>query len=204
MRLIAGTYRRRKLRTRPGLVTRPITDRVKETLFELLGDELDGRRIADVFAGTGTLGLEALSRGAASAVFIESDRRAQELLRENVGLLGAADVSLCWQTDVLRTSFRPKGVPQLIPYDIVFFDPPFRMIAGLRAGSPLFRSIERLGRPDVTSPGALLLLRTPAEAEFDMPALWQLERMLPFSGMEVHWFRKQPTEESTERWRTEK
>jgi 16S rRNA (guanine966-N2)-methyltransferase len=200
VRIIAGKYRRRKLRTRAGLVTRPITDRVKETLFELLGDELDGRRVADVFAGTGTLGLEALSRGAASVVFIESDRRAQELLRENVALLGATDAVLCWQTDVLWTSFRPKGVPHLIPYDVVFFDPPFRMIADLQAGSPLFRSIERLARTEATSPGALLLLRTPSEAEFEMPPVWQPERTLPFSGMEVHWYRK----ESTEKWATEK
>ena len=190
MRIIAGKFRRRKLRTRPGLVTRPITDRVKETLFELLGDALDGARVADVFAGTGTLGLEAISRGAASVVFIEGDRRAQELLRENVALLGATDETLCWQTDVLRTSFRPKGVPQLLPYDLVFFDPPYRMIDDLRAGSPLYRSLARLARPDVTSPEALLLLRTPAEAEFEVPAVWQEEHRLEISGMEIYWYRR--------------
>jgi 16S rRNA (guanine966-N2)-methyltransferase len=190
VRIIAGKFRRRKLRTRPGLVTRPITDRVKETLFELLGDALDGARVADVFAGTGTLGLESLSRGAASVVFIEGDRRAQELLRENVALLGAADETLCWQTDVLRTSFRPKGVPQLLPYDLVFFDPPYRMIDALRAGSPLYRSLERLARPDVTSLEALLLLRTPADAGFEMPTVWQADRRLDIAGMEVHWYRR--------------
>lgn len=190
MRIIAGKFRRRKLRTRPGLVTRPITDRVKETLFELLGDALDGAHVADVFAGTGTLGLEALSRGAASVVFIEGDRRSQELLRENVALLGAGDETLCWQTDVLRTSFRPKGVPQLLPYDLVFFDPPYRMIDHLRTGSPLYRSLERLARPDVSSPEALLLLRTPAEAGFEMPTAWQEERRLDISRMEIHWYRR--------------
>ncbi|HUG94433.1 MAG TPA: 16S rRNA (guanine(966)-N(2))-methyltransferase RsmD [Planctomycetaceae bacterium] len=190
MRIIAGKFRRRKLRTRPGLVTRPITDRVKESLFELLGEELEGRRVADVFAGTGTLGLEALSRGAAAVVFIESDRRAHELLRENVALLGAERETLCWQTDVLRTSFRPKGVPHLIPYEIVFFDPPFRMIADLRVGSALYRALERLARPDVTSPEALLLVRTPAGAAFDVPGAWRRERMLESSGMDVHWLRK--------------
>lgn len=192
VRIIAGKFRRRKLRTRPGLVTRPITDRVKESLFALLDEAaaLSGTRVADVFAGTGTLGLEALSRGAASVVFIESDRRAQELLRENVAILGAADETLCWQTDVLRTSFRPKGVPHLLPYDLVFFDPPFRMIADVRAGAPFYRSLERLARTDVTSPDALLLLRTPAGAEFEMPPLWQPGRRVDFSGMEVHWYRR--------------
>ena len=75
MRIVAGKFRRRKLFANPGLKTRPITDRVKESLFERLSGELEGKRIADVFAGTGTLGLEALSRGAKSVVFIESDRR---------------------------------------------------------------------------------------------------------------------------------
>jgi 16S rRNA (guanine966-N2)-methyltransferase len=190
VRIIAGRFRRRKLRARPGLVTRPITDRVKESLFELLGEELAGRRVADVFAGTGTLGLEALSRGAASVVFIESDRRAQDLLRENVALLDVAEQTLCWQADVLRTSYRPKGVPHLLPYDIVFFDPPFRMIDGLWAGAPLYRSLERLARADVTSPRALLLLRTPEGAAFEMPSAWQPERMLGFSGMSIHWYRR--------------
>jgi 16S rRNA (guanine966-N2)-methyltransferase len=188
VRIIAGKFRRRKLRTRPGLVTRPITDRVKETLFELLGDSLLDARVADVFAGTGTLGLEALSRGAASVVFIESDRRAQELLRENVAVLDATDQTLCWHADVLRTSFRPKGVPDFLPYDLVFFDPPFRMIPELRAGSPLYRSMERLARAGVTGANTLLLLRTPADAEFEMPPAWRCERRLEFSGMEIYWY----------------
>ncbi|MGD9854019.1 MAG: RsmD family RNA methyltransferase, partial [Planctomycetaceae bacterium] len=68
MRIIAGKYRRRKLLTKPGLTTRPITDRAKEPLFERLESHLEGARVADVFAGTGTLGLESLSRGARSVV----------------------------------------------------------------------------------------------------------------------------------------
>ena len=76
MRIIAGRFRRRNLLTRSGLVTRPITDRVKETLFERLGDAVIDARVLDVFAGTGTLGLEALSREAASVVFVEKDRQA--------------------------------------------------------------------------------------------------------------------------------
>ena len=91
VRIIAGEFRRRKLLASPGLTTRPITDRVKETLFERIGDELVDRKVADVFAGTGSLGLEALSRGAKSVVFIESDRRAFELLEQNVATLGVQD-----------------------------------------------------------------------------------------------------------------
>ena len=90
MRIVAGRLKRRKLRTNPGLVTRPITDRAKEMLFDRLGT-FDGERVADVFAGTGTIGLEALSRGASRVVFVEQDRLAHELLRENVAALGVED-----------------------------------------------------------------------------------------------------------------
>ena len=84
MRIVAGKYRRRKLAAKQGTTTRPITDRVKVALFARLQNRLEGARVADIFSGTGTLGLEALSRGAASVVFIENDHRAWELLRENV------------------------------------------------------------------------------------------------------------------------
>ena len=191
MRIVAGKFRRRKLFANPGLKTRPITDRVKESLFERLTGELEGKRVADVFAGTGTLGLEALSRGAKSVVFIESDRRAFDLLRQNVAMLGAEEQTLCWRTDVLHTSYRPKGVPDFVPFDVVFFDPPFRMIAGLRPESPLFRSLERLARDEATAAGALLVLRTPEDAHFTVPACWVERCALEFSTMQVHLYHKQ-------------
>lgn len=190
MRIVAGKYRRRKLRTSPGLITRPITDRAKEFLFENLGGELPPIRVADIFAGTGTLGLEALSRGAVSAVFIENDRKAHALLAENVRMLGIDDEALCWRADVLRCSFRPKGVERLLPYELVFFDPPYRMVPDIAPGSPLYRSLERLAREGVTSPGAELILRTPERAEFQLPPVWQPYDVLKLSSMEMHLFRK--------------
>ena len=192
MRIVSGKYRRRKLHTNPGLVTRPILDRVKEVLFEFLGRELAGKRFADVFAGTGTIGLEALSRGAAGVVFIENDRRAHQLLQKNVEMLGVEEQTLCWRADVLRCSFRPKGVDRFLPYDVVFFDPPYRMIPGLQTGSAFYKSLERLARESVTSPEALLLLRTPEQAEFQCPPVWQFDCKMEPSSMEIHWFRKQP------------
>lgn len=190
MRIVAGKYRRRKLRTNPGLVTRPITDRAKEFLFENLGGELPAVRVADVFAGTGSLGLEALSRGAASAVFIESDRKAHILLEENVRMLGIEDEALCWRADVLRCSFRPKGVEHLLPYDLVFFDPPYRMVADIAPGSPFYKSLERLAREGITSPQAEMILRTPDRAEFECPPAWERFDVLAISNMEMHRFRK--------------
>jgi 16S rRNA (guanine966-N2)-methyltransferase len=193
VRIIAGKYRRRKLATNPGLTTRPITDRVKEILFERLRNELDGldgRRVADVFAGTGTLGLEALSRGVASVVFIENDRQAFDLLKQNVAMLGVEDDVVCWRTDVLRTSFRPKEAEGFLPYELVFCDPPYRMIGGLRPGTPLYKSLERLARAGITADNALVVLRTPERARFEMPPAWRLEQKLEISTMELHWFRK--------------
>ena len=190
MRIIAGRYRRRTLRPRPGLVTRPITDRVKEMLFSHIEHLVIGARIADVFAGTGTLGLESLSRGAERVVFIEQDRRAIELLRENVQALDVLKHVVCWQTSALRTSFRPKNADGFFPYDLVFVDPPYRMIPGLLPGSPLFRSFERLARPDVSAENARLILRVPEHASFQVPELWSPVQGFDLSGMRIHIYTK--------------
>jgi 16S rRNA (guanine966-N2)-methyltransferase len=175
-------------------VTRPITDRAKESLFERLGPRLEGARVADVFAGTGTMGLEALSRGAHSVVFIESDRQAVELLRRNVALLKVEDRTLCWQTDVLRTSFRPKGVDDFLPFDLIFFDPPYAMAADLEEGTPLYRAVQRLAREDVSHPEAVLILRTPARSEFKMPDAWERDGTLEQSSMVIERYRKRADE----------
>lgn len=190
MRIIAGRFRRRKLLANPGLTTRPLTDLAKETLFEHLQEELVGKRVADIFAGTGTIGLEALSRGAASVVFIEKDRRAFELLKKNVAALGVEDETLCWNADVLRCSFRPKNVPHLVPLETIFFDPPYRMMEGLEAGSPLYLSLERLAREDVSAPAAQLIVRTPAGADFAMPPCWRKDRVFGLRSMEANLYLK--------------
>jgi 16S rRNA (guanine966-N2)-methyltransferase len=192
MRIIRGRFGRRKLLSNPGDTTRPITDKVKESLFEYLEDELQGARVADIFAGTGTIGLESLSRGANSIVFFERDRKAVELLRKNVATLKVEDETLCWATDVMKTSFRPKNCDGMTPFDIAFFDPPYRMVEDIVPGKLLFKSLERLAREDVTSDDALLVFRTPSRAVFKLPDAWQPERKLDYSRMEVHWFRKQP------------
>lgn len=171
-RIIAGKYRRRQLLTNAGLVTRPITDRVKESLFQRIEDLLEGRRVADVFAGTGTLGLESLSRGAKSVVFIENDRRAFELLKQNVAKLGVSDDVLCWQTDALRSSYQPKGCPDFVPFDVIFFDPPYRFVEEVSRARILFECLDRLARDSVSATDAKLMLRTPEHADFTLPSPW--------------------------------
>ena len=91
MRIIAGEFRGRKLLPPQGQQTRPITDRVKQSLFDILAPSIEGAVVFDCFAGTGSLGLEALSRGASRAVFFERDRSAVRLLQENIRALGVSD-----------------------------------------------------------------------------------------------------------------
>jgi 16S rRNA (guanine966-N2)-methyltransferase len=190
MRIIAGRFRRRNLLTRSGLVTRPITDRVKETLFERLGEAVIDARVLDVFAGTGTLGLEALSREAASVVFVEKDRQAVDLLRKNVEKLAIEESVLCWQVDAQRSSFRPKNRDELLPYDLVFFDPPYRFVSYIQPGAPLYRSLERIARENVTSAEATLVFRAPIQAKFELPPVWVPEWDFRMSGMNLIRYRK--------------
>ena len=198
MRIIAGRFRRRQLLANPGLTTRPITDFVKESLFTRIEERITGLRVADIFSGTGTIGLEALSRGAASVVFLEKDVKAIELLKRNVASLGeeAQAACLCWNADIFKCSFRPKGdSAKFVPFDWMFFDPPFAMIEELSPTSELFRVLKQLAREDVSSPDTRLVLRAPEEAQFVMPDVWELAHHWPFSHMDIFIYRKaQPPE----------
>lgn len=120
MRVISGIAKGRRLKSLPGSATRPITDRVKEALFDILGFRVEGAHFLDLFAGTGSVGIEALSRGAERAVFVEQGRKAVELIKENLALTGLADRAQVIRGDVFR--FIRKGV--LSPFDIIYLAPP--------------------------------------------------------------------------------
>lgn len=190
MRIIAGQYRRRLLLTNPGLTTRPIIDRAKVMLFDHIRHRIPGSKVLDIFSGTGTLGFEALSRGARSVVFCEQDHRAHELLVKNVQTLKVADRTVCWRVDCLRCSFKARG-NDWYPYDIVFFDPPYAMVEKeLQPGKRLYRSLDRLSRPELTSDQALLVARTPTEANFAMPIGWETIQVLSVASMDIHLLHK--------------
>src|SRR2546423_8936791 len=126
LRIVAGKWGGRRLRTPRGRDVRPTSDRVREALFSILGP-LDGARVLDLFAGSGALGLEALSRGAASATLVERAPAAVQVLRDNVADLGAdAEVVAADARAYLRVA-REQGAQ----YDLVFLDPPYRAAAGL-------------------------------------------------------------------------
>jgi 16S rRNA (guanine(966)-N(2))-methyltransferase RsmD len=134
-RIVAGSFGGRRIATPPGRDTRPTSDRVREALFGSLGP-LDGARFLDLYAGSGAIGLEAASRGAAHVLLVESDPKAARTARENIALLGAAgQVSLT----TARVSQALAAGPSGAGYDVVFADPPYavaereitEMLAGL-------------------------------------------------------------------------
>ena len=123
MRVIAGTAKRLPLKTVPGDGTRPTTDRIKETLFNMIQHELYETRFLDLFAGSGGIGIEALSRGASKAVFVENNRKAAKCISENLDFTRLAERADILQMDVLAALHILSGAT---PFDFVFIDPPYR------------------------------------------------------------------------------
>jgi 16S rRNA (guanine(966)-N(2))-methyltransferase RsmD len=123
MRVIAGKLRGRQLRAPKGLATRPTADRAREAIFQILGN-LSDLVVLDLYSGTGAMGIEALSRGAARATFVENDAAALRALKENLGRLGIVDQATVLETTVERA--RPRLV-KLAPFDLVVADAPWRI-----------------------------------------------------------------------------
>jgi 16S rRNA (guanine966-N2)-methyltransferase len=155
MRVIAGRLRGRRLRSVPGSVARPTGDRVREALFSILGERVRDARVLDLFAGTGALAIEALSRGAASAVLVEPAPAAAATIRANLDELGLAGVASVRRTRAetwLRT--QRDG-----PFDLVLLDPPYASPVGLLAGV-----LGRLARGALAD-GATVVLEADARSE---------------------------------------
>ena len=139
MRIIAGQWRGRSIIAPKGEATRPTADRMREALFSMLASRLgsfEELAVADLFAGSGALGLEALSRGAASCVFVEQDRAAVDALKANIAKLGA-------KADVRAQSVLALP-PATKPYDLILMDPPY----GTGAGAVALDKLGRLGWAD--------------------------------------------------------
>lgn len=133
MRVITGSARGMSLKTLEGETTRPTSEKVKEAVFSALQFEIEGRRILDLFAGSGQLGIEALSRGAESAVFVDSDKNAVKTIKENVEKTRFGDKSLVYQGDSISFLSMTGKI-----FDIAFIDPPYS--TGL-----LQKAMEKLG-----------------------------------------------------------
>ncbi len=150
MRIISGQWRGRPLIAPAGSATRPTADRTREGLFSMIVSRLgsfEGLHVADLFAGSGALGLEALSRGAAHCTFVEQDRAALDALKANIARLGAGPTS-----DVRAQSVMALG-PATVPHDLILLDPPYGTGAGVVA-------LERCLRLGWLAPGAIASVET--------------------------------------------
>ncbi|PRY63098.1 16S rRNA m(2)G-966 methyltransferase [Vreelandella songnenensis] len=178
LRIIGGDYRRRQLPVldRPGL--RPTPDRVRETLFNWLGQALYGQRVLDLFAGTGALGIEALSRGAAQVDFVERDSSVAAYITQNLATLGAARGQVA-PRDAL--AFLEQGAS---PYDLVFLDPPFHQALA----EPCCNALEAKGW---LAPDAMIYLETERSLTPRVPANWQLHRETQAGESTARLYRRQ-------------
>lgn len=157
MRVITGSARGRKLKELEGYDTRPTTGKVKESLFSIIQFDIEGRKVLDLFAGTGQLGIEALSRGAAGAVFVEQRREAAALIRENLKLTGLEAAARVVPGDALAflSSCRER-------FDLILLDPPY--------GSDLLeKAINFISQFDILSNYGIMICES--SSDWDMPAL---------------------------------
>jgi 16S rRNA (guanine966-N2)-methyltransferase len=168
MRIVAGRFRGARIEAPKGVATRPTSDRVRQALFNALEHgapraDFEGARVLDLFAGSGALGLEALSRGARYAVFIEEAAAARGAIRRNVEALDLTGVTKIWRRDA--TKLGPAGT--LLPFDLVFCDPPYGQglgtlaLAGAMDGGWLV-------------PGAVVVLEERADQDIVLPSPLQL------------------------------
>ncbi len=153
MRVIAGIYRSRILKSLKGLALRPTSDRLRETLFDVLAPNIAGSRFVDLFAGTGAIGIEALSRGAAEVVFIENHAPAATLIRRNLESLDINTGVTALAVDALRglamlAARKNSGAPA---FNHIFLDPPYA------AAEDYSRVLEFLGSADLLAPGGIAI-----------------------------------------------
>ncbi|MDW7746062.1 16S rRNA (guanine(966)-N(2))-methyltransferase RsmD [Halomonas sp.] len=179
LRLIGGEYRRRQLPVldRPGL--RPTSDRVRETLFNWLATAVPGARVLDLFAGTGALGLEALSRGARQAVFVERDAHVARQLADNLAALGANE-----RAQLVTADAQAYLAGDPTPFSLAFLDPPFRQ--GL-AGT-CCRALEA----GWLAEEALVYVETESSLPPEVPASWQLHREVRAGDSTGRLYRRHP------------
>ncbi|GAB4153389.1 MAG: 16S rRNA (guanine(966)-N(2))-methyltransferase RsmD [Planctomycetota bacterium] len=158
MRIIAGSARGRKLLPVPGRDTRPLTDRVKESLFSILQPRFPESAVLDLYAGSGAFGIEAVSRGASKAVCVEKARSAFEICKRNIDALDFGDRVIAVQSDVVVWCAGASGYQN---FDIVFADPPFPDVSDSR--SSFFRLLPHLS--NVCAEDGLLVIRTHERAK---------------------------------------
>ena len=182
MRIVGGRFRGAPLSPPKSMAIRPTTDRLRETLFNILvhayGDPVTEARVLDLFSGTGALGLEALSRGARFCLFVEEAVEARGLIRSNIETLGLTGATKLWRRDATKLGV----IEAQAPFDLMFADPPYgkglgdQALAAAAAGGWL-------------SPGALVVLEEVAEAEIAVPEGLELVESRDYGETKVMFLR---------------
>ena len=187
MRVITGSARGCRLKELEGMETRPTTDRVKEGLFNIIQFDIEGRKILDLFAGTGQLGIECLSRGAVSAVFVDRRADAVKLIRENLKATSLTERGRVISGDSMEYL---KSIRET--FDIIFLDPPYE--AGL-----LEPAIAHIAKFDILSPHGIIVAEHPANKV--LPALeapYRLHRTYRYGKIGLTVYRRSGNEENEE------
>lgn len=154
MRIIAGEAKGRRIKVPRGRATRPMRDFVREAVFSILGDETVGARVLDLFAGSGSLGLEALSRGAESACFVDRGREPVRIIQENLDMLGITGKGKVIRAEILDY-LRKAGFYEQ-PYDLIFIDPPYKINLNYRQ-----EMLKRLAEGGFLAPSAVVIIEAP-------------------------------------------
>ncbi len=179
MRVITGTARGKKLKELPGMDTRPTTDRVKEGLFNVIQFDIEGRRILDLFAGTGQLGIECLSRGAVHCDFVDSAPAAMKIVKENVTACRLADKATFHQKDFSAFLNGVRG-----KYDLIFLDPPY-------ASGNLERALKTITAIDIVSGNGIIVCETPVESTLpELPPSYQKTGEYRYGKIKVTLYRR--------------
>ena len=174
MRVITGIARGRKLKELPGMETRPTTDKVKESVFNIVQFDIEGRRVLDLFGGTGQMGIEALSRGAAHCTFVDLRKEAAAVIRENLTHTKLAEQGKVIQGDYLAflTGCREK-------FDLIFLDPPY-------GSGMLEKALTAIAKIDIATENGIIVCESAAEAALpELPAPYRMGRDYRYGKIKI-------------------
>jgi len=182
MRIVAGKFRGKQLSSPTDETIRPTADRVRESVFNILasrlGPVLDGRRVLDLFAGTGALGLEALSRGASHVTFVDTGAEARGLIRDHIEAFSAGGIAKLLRRDATALG-RPGTLGQ---FDLVFLDPPYHQGLGEKA-------LAEIAANGWLAPGATLVWEEAADAEVTIPEGFTLDDTREYGAAAIRFLR---------------
>lgn len=181
MRIVAGIYRSRLLKTVEGQATRPTLDKVKEALFTRLGPSIAGHAALDLFAGSGSIGLEALSRGMAPVVFVDGAQAAINVIHQNIKSLGVEAQTQVYRMDAFQ-ALRYLSKKDL-KFHFIYLDPPYLKV-------DLVKILDDLIRYELITPDSIMVIESPSDAPPEMHPELNLEKTAVYGTVALHYYRR--------------